>query len=298
MPLTDPILNWLQQHIGAIDKSTKLAGSTSTTLYHITAKDRQTYVLRLYDNEEWLAIEPDLCEHEAGALQAVASAQVNTPHLVAYEPDANIAGLPLLLMTCLEGDVWLQPDDMDDWLRQSAEALTTIHRLDAPDFAWTFYRYTPAETLKIPTWSPYTQKWQHIINILQADIPPTPQVFIHRDYHMTNFLWKDKQLTGVVDWINACVGYAGMDVGHMRYNLAKLYGYETANKFLSAYQQANPNFSYHPFWDLVAIGDTCLYDETAPSIYPPWLDFGITGLSNQLMIERTEAYTQHLLQQF
>ena len=112
---------------------------------------------------------------------------------------------------------------------------------------------------------------------------------------MTNFLWQDGKLTGVVDWINACLGYAGLDIGHMRVNLAQLYGIEISDKFLQAYQISNPDFEYTPYWDAVAIGDTALYDDEAPTIYPPWVDFGIQGLSDALMLERAEAYANHIL---
>lgn len=44
---------------------------------------------------------------------------------------------------------------------------------------------------------------------------PRPQVkpcFIHRDYHPTNILWVDDKVSGVVDWVNACRGPAGIDI--------------------------------------------------------------------------------------
>jgi len=295
MSLSPEILRWLESQIGDITDSAQLAGSSSTTLYRVTDANGTGYVLRLYDNEEWLAVEPDLCPHEAGALQWAQSASVKTPRLIAHEPDASVAGIPLLLMEQLEGEVWLQPDDMSDWLRQAAEALAAIHAVKPDGFQWQFYRYTRIHQLKVPSWSQETAKWEKIIDILKQPVPETPTVFIHRDYHMVNFLWKDKQLTGVVDWINACAGSAGMDIGHMRINLSSLYGIDIADQFLEAYQTANPDFEYLPYWDLVAIGDTALYGDEPPAVYPPWVDFGMTGLSDALMMERAENFAASVL---
>lgn len=297
MTLNSAIRTWVQEQIGNIIQEEKLQGSTSTTLYRISSVDKQ-YVLRLFDNQEWLATEPDLCEHEASALKTATSATVRTPECIAFEADATVAGMPLLLMELLPGEVCLKPDNMDDYLRQAAEALASIHRVEAPDFAWKHYRYKPIHDLKVPTWSAFPDKWQAIIDILQSPEPEAKTVFIHRDYHMTNFLWQDGKLSGVVDWINACTGYAGTDVGHMRFNLAQLYSTEISDKFLQAYQIANPDFEYMPYWDIVAIGDTILYDDKPPGIYQPWVDFGVEGLTQALMQKRAEAYAGHILSHF
>lgn len=295
MKLTPEILAWLSKQIGTIADTEQLLGSTSTTLHRVTNTQGVEYVVRLYDNAEWLAIEPDLCEHEAAALLAVESASVSTPKLIAYEVDASVCGVPILLMSKLVGDVWLLATDMQDWLTQSAQALARIHQVDVPDFAWQHYRYSRPHTLLVPTWSTLTDEWQAVIDILQSPEPDAPQHFIHRDYHPTNFLWQDGKLTGIVDWINACVGMIGVDLGHMRCNLAKLYGVDIAEQFLVAYQKANPEFDYDPYWDLVSIGDAFLYDNEPVTVYQPWRDFGITGLSDALVQARAEQFVTHVL---
>lgn len=296
MPLTPELNAWITAQVGTIEQATQLAGSTSTTLYRI--KTEQTrYVLRLYDNQEWLATEPDLCEHEAHALMVAQSAKVRTPNLIAYEPDASVAGVAVLLMSHLDGDVWLTPTDMNDWLQQAADALAKIHQLTVPDFQWQHFRYVRQNKLRVPTWTDYPQVWQSLIDLIQQPEPDTPQHFIHRDYHQTNFLWQNGKLTGVVDWINACIGVAHVDVGHMRVNLALLYSVETADAFLRAYQRANPAYEYHPYWDAMTLIDATLYDDQAPSIYRPWLDFGITNITDEAVQERTEQLAQAIASQ-
>jgi aminoglycoside phosphotransferase (APT) family kinase protein len=47
---------------------------------------------------------------------------------------------------------------------------------------------------------------------------------IHRDFHPGNILWSDGRLSGIVDWVSACVGPALFDDGHLRVNLAIMHG--------------------------------------------------------------------------
>ncbi|MEO0596894.1 MAG: aminoglycoside phosphotransferase family protein, partial [Chloroflexota bacterium] len=163
------------------------------------------------------------------------------------------------------------------------------------DFAWHFKRYTPLEKLIIPTWTTQNAIWEQIITTVRQSAPSSPTIFIHRDYHMANYLWQDGKLSGVVDWINACLGPAGMDVGHMRVNLAELHGVDIADKFLDAYKRANPDFIYHPYWDMVAVCDVYLYDDNPPIVYQPWVEYGITVLTDALILQRAEAYVASLL---
>src|SRR5258707_1164666 len=75
-----------------------------------------------------------------------------------------------------------------------------------------------------PAWSQKPAAWARAIEVLLAGPPPAPAVFIHRDYHPLNVLWQAGAISGVVDWINACRGPAGVDVAHCRTNLAQMYG--------------------------------------------------------------------------
>ncbi|MEL6525353.1 MAG: aminoglycoside phosphotransferase family protein [Chloroflexota bacterium] len=295
MTLTPAITRWLTDQIGTLNHTKKIAASTSTTLYYVRDSDNRGYVLRLYDNDGWNALEPDLCQHEAMALQAVTQIDLPTPRLIAHEPDPSVAGVSLLLMSQLEGTVVLKSDNMDDYLQQAAHALAKIHHAPITDFAWHFKRYKPPNKLIIPTWTKQNMIWEQIITTVRQSVPPSPTIFIHRDYHMANYLWQDGKLSGVVDWINACLGPAGMDVGHIRVNLAELHGVAIADKFLDAYQCANPDFVYHPYWDMVAVCDVYLYDDNPPIVYQPWVEYGITDLTDALILKRAEAYVASLL---
>ena len=123
-------------------------------------------------------------------------------------------------------------------------------------------------------------------------MPDVPSVFIHRDYHPTNVLWEDGVVSGVVDWVNACRGPAGVDVAHCRTNLAKMYGPAAAERFLVAYCRAAPDYVHYPYWDVDSLLDTSLPE---PHFYPPWQDFGLPVIAGDLLRWRVEEHLAAVL---
>ena len=120
-------------------------------------------------------------------------------------------------------------------------------------------------------------------------------VFIHRDYHPTNVLWRGTAVSGVVDWINACRGPAGVDVAHCRTNLEAMYGLETADQFLARYRDVADGFAYDPYWDIDSLLDMCL---EGPSYYPPWQEFGLGIIPPPVLRQRADAYLESVMRRF
>ena len=73
-------------------------------------------MLRVLDNREWLAAEPDLASHEAAALDEAQRAGLPAPRLVAYADDDVGFGAPVVLMSFIAGAVELRPADFPGWL--------------------------------------------------------------------------------------------------------------------------------------------------------------------------------------
>ena len=65
-------------------------------------------------------------------------------------------------------------------------------------------------------------------------------------------LWSRERLTGVVDWIEACVGPAEVDVGHCRLNLTVLFSADMADRFLAMYE-AESGHRVDAWWDIHAL---------------------------------------------
>jgi hypothetical protein len=98
-----------------------------------------------------------------------------------------------------------------------------------------------------------------------------------------------KATTGIIDWVNACIGPAGVDVGHCRLNLALLHGVEMADQFLKSYiQVSDATFIYDPYWDLKVVFE---FLPSPPStVLQSWIAHGVMNLTDRKIRERFEEY--------
>lgn len=290
------IIQWVKENIGSNDIITntyKLKGSTSSTLHRMKMGQMCDLVIRQFDNKEWNDEEPDLAKHEAASLAKATGAKVPTPKLIAFDETGKECGVPAVLMSFLEGDVELLPNNKSTWLHSLAEALIQVHQVNAADFPYIYCHYQKKALLKEPDWSSVPEKWKKAITYIQTPAPAYTPHFIHRDYHPANVLWKEEKVVGVVDWVNACVGPAGIDIGHCRVNLAMLHDVRTADAFLEGYRTLNNHFTYDPYWDIVSLLDMSVGE---PEVYPGWRAFGVTGLTNRMMAERLDKYVASLVE--
>jgi len=298
-PLDQAVTRWVLEALGPhtrVSGVTPLAGATSSSLYRIGIEGRDrawNVILRLFTNSEWLRDEPKLARHEAESLIKAGEVAVNTPELIAFDESGGSCGVPAVLMTELPGAVDLRPRDQEEWLGRMADALVRVHEVSATAFPWTYFTYNDLSALTPPKWSSLAGPWGDAIRFAQGQPPETRPTFIHRDYHPVNVLWEDGRVSGIVDWVNACRGPAGIDVGHCRLNLALLAGVDAADAFLALYRaEAGSAFAYHPYWDVVSMLE---FLPGPPEVYQGWVDFGLTQLTPDLMKQRLEAYLLSLV---
>ncbi|HSJ37062.1 MAG TPA: aminoglycoside phosphotransferase family protein [Planococcus sp. (in: firmicutes)] len=300
--LTPECIEWIEEISGnRVDKDRvkKLLGGTSSLVFDVPFKNEEVQgnvILRLFHKKEWLAKEPDLARHEGESLQTAALSEIPSPELIAFDETGGKCGMPAVLMTKLAGTIVLQPSDMKSWLAKMAAALARIHQQKAESFNYEYFSYNDALRLEKPIWSKFQNDWLRAFFIVAGVRPPTEYCFIHRDYHPANVLWQDGELTGVVDWVNACRGPAGVDVGHCRVNLAQIFGVSTADQFLTAYiDHSGEAFRYDPYWDLLSLTDTL---DGPPKVYAGWTEHGMDGLSDELIRHRLDEYLLSLLERF
>src|SRR5690625_744246 len=298
--LGEHMIQWVKNAVDShavIESIEQLKGSTSSTLHQISLRSNQgiqNVVVRQFDNEEWLEEESDLAYHEAESLRLAAKVDAQTPEIIAFDETGSKCGIPAVLMTMLNGSVDLKPKNMTKWLEGLAHALVNIHQVEADNFPWSYFTYNDIPSLEIPLWSSVTKAWEKAIEIVKGAQPKYQSCFIHRDFHPANVLWQDGKVSGIVDWVNACRGPAGIDVGHCRLNLAQLYDVATADAFLKAYQRyAGDTFIYDPYWDFLSLIDILF---GPPTVYPGWAAFGVSGLTDQMMAERLDMYVESLFQ--
>ena len=296
MLIKDKAANWVQQKLGvAVHSMKRLPGSTSSLLYEVKTAN-STVVLRQYDNKEWLREEPDLVQHEAASLQKASAGNLSSPTLLGFDKTGDASGFSSILMSKVEGEVVIEPDDIHTWADELAKTLVGIHQVEASGFPWKYAPYTKLKDVKFPKWTKIPAVWKVTFDRLHGGVPEFHETFIHRDFHPTNVLWKNNKVSGIVDWPNACSGPAGIDVGHCRVNLALLHSVEVADLFLKAYEeQAEISFTYDSYWDIVSAFD---FLDGAPVVYPGWEAFGVTGLTDGMMEVRLDNYMGSLMKKF
>lgn len=254
-------LAWAGEALGGTVTSARVLRGGSASAVHLLTVRRdagavERVVLRRYVRPELNLEEPDIAEREARALRFVAGFHlgVATPRLLALDPTGARAGAPALLMSRVPGRVEWSPADPERWLARLAELLPPVHALPPPP-AGVIRPFAPyaQDAYQPPGWARWPAVWTWAIEWFRRPTPREagPAVFIHRDFHPGNVLWRRGRVTGLIDWASASIGPACVDVGHCRGNLFQ-YGLETADRFTSIWERLT-GASYHPWADVVTI---------------------------------------------
>ncbi len=252
---------------------TAMDGATSADLYRIRM-DQGDAVLRRFREDRWEASADMLVQRELDILAALADVDLQTPRPLGRLPENGV------LMSLLPGRVHLPAEPPGHWLDALAGTLSDIHETTVL-VEQTYESWNNATQEDRPDWWSDEALWESAWSRLRQPPSWTPG-FIHRDYHPVNVLWEADRISGIVDWINACMGPAGVDVAHCRLNLALMYGQSAADRFLAGYKRAMPGYQHEPYWDL----DDAFSALPEVTPYAPWESFGLHGLSTGLVRER------------
>jgi aminoglycoside phosphotransferase (APT) family kinase protein len=211
---------------------------------------REEYALRWWiPNAEWQQWIARAVPLETAVLTKLEGSDIPAPRVIGFTTDAAVGG-PAVLMTRLPGTVHLMPRDRERWLRQMAQMLTRIHALafDGKPFE----SWLDRSQLSPPLDASRADVWREAITLVAEERAPTRTCFLHRDYQHFNMLWSRERLTGVVDWIEACIGPPEVDVGHCRLNITVLFSADMADRFLAMYE-AESGHRVDAWWDVHAL---------------------------------------------
>ena len=237
-------LAWAAQQVGAnarVVRVRRLRNAWASAVHAIDVDDGENahrLVLRRWARTD-LPPDDGVVANEAAVLSYLAAADVKVPvpRLIGADPDAEHADVPALLMSRVEGRDVLTPSDLDAYLRGLATTLRSLHAVAAPD-ASIVADYRPWDLDMVtapPDWAPRRDIWARASEIMRSPVPPHEPVFLHRDYHPGNVLWRRGRVSGVVDWSHGCRGPVAADVAHCRMNLAVLFGPDVADEFARRY---------------------------------------------------------------
>lgn len=284
MSVLEPLSAELQDMLGVSPlELVPLQGATSSDIYEVRA-GAQRWVVRRFIPERWEISTPKLSAREAHILTTLTGANLLAPGCIGTLEANGV------VMQKVPGAVWLPKRPDANWISELARRLADIHEspVELP------YRYTSWNDQvgrPAPDWWTDSDLWQ-AAQVSLRRMPQEPWRLIHRDYHPVNVLWKGERISGIVDWINACMGPIGVDVAHCRLNLALMYGMGAADRFLRAYIRARPGYRHHMRWDV----EESL--STLPDLkpYPPWAAFGLDGLTTKRVRTRLVTFVRRAIE--
>jgi aminoglycoside phosphotransferase (APT) family kinase protein len=230
----------------AVADEVALVGGMSSDVSRVRLADDSTLVVRHFADAEWLGRHPDIIDQEATALEILARSELPTPSLIAAEGAAG-----LLAMSELPGTMRMEGGFLADHVDAIAEVATRVAAVDLPaGHGLGPWRQWIADEPHPPEWGE-PSLWSAAVDAVTRRPPPEgPAVLLHRDLHPLNLLWAGDAVSGVVDWVNACVGHPHAELGHCRWNLTVLAGPAVAGRFLDRYLQLTNSGPYDPWWDL------------------------------------------------
>lgn len=165
-----------------------------------------------------------------------------------------------LVLDYLPGEMSFPPHDLSCHLRQMATQLARIHQLDVSQHDLSFLPQVGATCLELgrerPLPTPNFPREQTIRQALAAyKLPPSANKLslLHGDFWPGNSLWRDGELTAVIDWEDACLGDPLIDLAQSRSEIAWIFGPEAVEIFTDYYrQQQRLDESQLPYRDLCA----------------------------------------------
>lgn len=229
-----------------VERFRRLPGASSAAVHRLDLDNGTTVVLRRYLWKGFLESEPDAPAREVDCLRFAARAGLAVPEVIAVDlaGDDIGDGVPTILMSFLRGRAVAVPD-----LQRLAEVAASIHAVDADRLGHDYFAWYENEMMTPPPESSSPQLWERAIEIRRTQPTAYTPTLIHRDFHPGNVMWLRGDLSGIVDWANACHGPVGCDLAHCRSNLGDLAGLATGDEFIGAYQSLTGD-ELHPYWVL------------------------------------------------
>lgn len=266
-----------------VTSTVRLVGGMSSEMFRFTLVDGSDVVTRHITDRAWLAREPNLIRNERRALEFLAAGAIPAPHHLASDPEEG-----RLMMTYLPGAIQSSASALTARVEELARQTAAIAAVSLPpDHGFPPWRSWAPGQLTIPTWGD-EHLWGDAIAFFGERTAPEAETpaLLHRDFHPLNVLWRDSTVSGVVDWVNACVGHPHAELGHCRWNLAVLAGQDSADAFLKHYLRITGDPFADPWWDVA----TLIGLLPGPIGCSGWHQIGRMDLTTERVVAGTEAF--------
>ncbi len=259
------LISWIQNELRADDVQIvgRLGGSSSATISEVRIRSLgqlRLAVAKVFDRPVVSAAVAS--EHvllESDRLRRVTALPVPTPEPLAVDAMGRHVGSPTILMTRLLGRPVLRPS-VPSWIDGLANTLRSIASngaLDVQDLPTAESWRDPA--LPRPDWFADAGLWMAANDRADAGLIGSTPRLLHRDFHPGNVLWDRGLVSGVVDWLHACLGPIEIDIASCRVNIALTAGLEAADEFVVALGELGA--TYDRAWDLDKVLSLAEYSE-------------------------------------
>jgi aminoglycoside phosphotransferase (APT) family kinase protein len=262
-PLSDDELERLRRRLDPqADGATAdpLIGGLDTATYRLRLRNggaSQDFTVRIY--REYEHDSAAAAQREFAVLTALSRVNVLAPTPILADPEGEVLGEPLMVMTFIPGAPRPPGDDADAWMRQMADALVSVHNTPLDRLPHDFRRgESPKERVdRILSRPPEKTDplWQAVAAALpraSALLKPNAPTLIHGDFWFGNTVWRDGRLAGIIDWDGARIDDPALDVSIALNDIVLFSGTHTAETFLARYETARGPLNALVFWDLVA----------------------------------------------
>lgn len=254
-----------EQMISKIDPGSKLLrawdlkGGISaqvTALEILLANGEKRKIIVRQHGEMDLKQNPRIAVDEFKLLNLLHSAGLPVPAPYYVDPSCELISKPYIVIEFIEGNIVSSPSNKFELISQLATHLANIHRVDIANFDFSFLPIQQAIHNRIPKEISESLYLDRIRNELEKAWPlnKNNDVLLHGDFWPGNILWKEGQLTAIIDWEDAAIGDPLSDLSNSRLEILWAFGQEAMNDFTQDYQREmiSIDFANLPYWDLYA----------------------------------------------
>jgi aminoglycoside phosphotransferase (APT) family kinase protein len=268
-PPSHEVAQWAAESVNAATASwsRRLSGGTHA-LTDVIEAGGEELVLRRFPRGD------DAVHRESRVLGVLAGLAGLAPRLLAADPDGVRTGTPTILTSLLPGHACITPDDWHSYVTQFAQRLAYLHQ-HGPTAGLPEVMKPPPDS-DGPGAVAVREDWSRLRS--------ARFVLTHYDYWSGNTVWRDGQLTGIVDWSGAGLAPAGFDVSWARLDLVILHSPAMADAFTSCYQASTGSrIRDLDLWDRYAAANA---DAGIEDWAPNYLDLGRDDLGPHALRHR------------
>jgi aminoglycoside phosphotransferase (APT) family kinase protein len=247
----------------------------------------------------------DLLKRQRIATEAAALAVVNDhgipgPELLASDLDGSQADQPALLVSVCPGTSRIPKVSSVVQLERFAAAAAALHGMELEATERLPVRQRPIGILDFSPGRDTSASAPLLIaaeqRLAECEQPMGRSVLLHGDLWQGNTLWREEELTAIIDWDCAGVGHPGIDLGSARLDAMLMFASEAADTVLRSYQQHSRDRPSRlrdlAYFDIIAAlatpADMQLWNELAAGQGRP-------DLSAEVLVARRDAFLERAL---